>query len=212
MLPISTIPTDTEVMAIGIWDAGQEEKPLIHTACFPAPASPTSDTAPARAPSVKLLSLITPPNPLFKLHARLHIPSFTIPHSMFTNDYISNNALQRGQHRTLILRLRQETRPARGRRIQPSALCVARIRRPMMLLALSNAVSLRVLFYYASVGPQPVPTTVVNPPQPDWFPPQSTFCICLIGLFLYNNLMVIDSISPHEESPPERAAIRAGAE
>ncbi|TLD23349.1 hypothetical protein PspLS_07016 [Pyricularia sp. CBS 133598] len=41
----------------------------------------------------------------------------------------------------------------------------------LTLLALSNIVTLAVLFSAAFRTP-PVPTTVVYPPQPDWFPPQ----------------------------------------
>ncbi|KAK2056990.1 hypothetical protein LY76DRAFT_575289 [Colletotrichum caudatum] len=46
-----------------------------------------------------------------------------------------------------------------------------RIRYLLILLAISNAVTLY-LFSEAALRPQPVPTTVVYPPQPDWFPPQ----------------------------------------
>ncbi|KAI8179865.1 hypothetical protein K4K51_003168 [Colletotrichum sp. SAR 10_75] len=53
----------------------------------------------------------------------------------------------------------------------PLAGASPRIRRVVILLALSNVVSLCALFYIA-MRPQPVPTTVVYPPQPDWFPPQ----------------------------------------
>ncbi|TKW52252.1 hypothetical protein CTA1_11000 [Colletotrichum tanaceti] len=53
----------------------------------------------------------------------------------------------------------------------PLAGASPRLRWAVIFLALSNAVSLFALFY-AAVRPQNVPTTVVYPPQPDWFPPQ----------------------------------------
>lgn len=64
----------------------------------------------------------------------------------------------------------------------PLAGASPRMRWAVILLALSNAVSLCALFY-AAVRPQPVPTTVVYPPQPDWFPPQSM--LFYIGLFFF---------------------------